>query len=338
MRTVPTRRRFLTGLGVTAGAVLVPGLGTLALNSTGAVTYRHVPVLGTRVSFAVRHGDPRLAREAIRAGIRAVFEVHGTMTLHEPSPLTHLNTYGLDQPQQVPTSLWSVLRASRDLHRQTGGLFDATMGRLIRQLQDTTARGESLPSEAAMQNLRQGIGWDHVVTDDSNRTVTLTHPHTSLDFSGIAKGFAVDQAAAALRRAGVEHFLVHAGGDLYAAGSASPWSRGWPVHLQSSEPGRPPLRTFMVRDQAVATSGNTARPRRADGQRIEHLVHPDLGLRGGNSVTATALANSVMEADAWSTAAFVGSPSDLAARLSGAPPGLEIHLTDRSGRVERVGV
>jgi thiamine biosynthesis lipoprotein len=296
-----------------------------------------VPVLGTRVSFAVRHSDEREARDAIRAAVGAIFEVHQTMTLHEPSPLTYLNKRGIESPVEVPASLWSILQASRNLHQQTGGLFDATLGRLVRRLHHVGARGDARPSDKEIASLLAGVGFEHVVMDEGRRTVGFSHPDTALDFNGIAKGYAVDQAVGVLRRAGIEHFLVNAGGDLYAAGRASPESEGWPIRLDSTEPGQPPLATFQISDRAVATSGNTFQRTGPLGHTIEHLVHPGLGVPTGDFVTASAIAQTAMEADVWATAAFVGQPSVLTGILPyrGGP---ELHLVDASRRVLSIGV
>jgi thiamine biosynthesis lipoprotein len=330
-----SRRWFLGGAGSLAmGAVLLPDLRTFFARNVGGETpiYQHVPVFGTRMSFAVRHPDARLVRDAIRAAIRSVFDVHQTMTLFEPSPLTYLNTHGVERDQEVSESLWAVLCASRELHRRTGGLFDATLGRLIPRLQRELAAGQSGLSEAQVASLLATTGWNQVNMDDARHTVRFAHPNTALDFNGIAKGYAVDQAVSVLRRAGLEHFLVNAGGDLYAAGTASPQSRGWPIRLESTIPGAAPLHTFEISDRAVATSGNAAQPRGSDGRVIEHLIHPALGVPTGNYVTATVLARTAMEADAWATAAFVGEPSFLVQNLS-PTDGPEIYLVDRQGQI-----
>ncbi len=334
-----TRRRFLGGMGsLVLGAALVPDLRVFFKGTDDGEPpiYQHVPVLGTRVSFAVRHSDARLVRDAIRAAVRAVFDVHQTMTLYEPSPLTFLNANGLERAQQVPDSLWAVLQASRDLHQQTGGLFDATMGRLNQRLRREAVAGREVPSEARVATMMAGTGWSHVSMDEEHRSVCFSHPNTALDFNGIAKGYAVDQAVKALREAGLQHFLVNAGGDLYAAGTASPQSRGWPIRLEQAVPGGGPLRSFEVSERAVATSGNGFQPHGSDGQRIEHLVHPALGVPAGDFVTATALASTAVAADAWATAAFVGDPSFLVQKLptSGGP---EIHLVGRQGGIRTLG-
>jgi thiamine biosynthesis lipoprotein len=313
-----TRRRLLSALGgFVGGVVLRPdlrGLGLLVERQERTI-FRHVPALGTRVSFLVDHPDRALADHAIRRAIRAIFSVHEAMTLHEPSPLTWLNAHGLVRPVEVPESLLTVLLSSRQLHSATGGLFDATLS------------GEGAG---------RGPGWRGVFVDEANRRVGLGQPELALDFNGIAKGYAVDCAAAVLRGEGIGDFLINAGGDLYASGS--PWSepRGWTIRLEAPAHNIASPRKIRVTDQAVATSGNWMQPRDPEGQPISHLVHPLGDALGSRMVSATAIAASAMEADAWATAAFVGGPSQMAA-FADAPGNPELHFLEKDGWLPPIG-
>lgn len=320
----PTRRHVLVGLGgFAATAAWSPRWRTpLVAGDDLPITYDHVPAMGTRVSFAVRHPDARHARHAIRRAVREIFVVHEAMTLHEPSPITFANEHALSRAVEVPETLWEVLLASRDLHARTEGLFDAAMGRRIR---DAMARPWDLHHPSAP-------GWHHVHTDATARTVRFSHPDVALDVNGIAKGYAVDRAVAALRAQGIDHLLVNAGGDIRAVGSADGEGSGWPVELVDPRPGRAPAHTLRLVDGAIATSGNTFRPKGADGRPVGHLVHPDDGGLAARAAMSTACAPTAMAADAWATAAFVASPERLA-RLLQAPDSPRILLTDAAGRV-----
>ena len=80
-----------------------------------------------------------------------------------------------------------------------------------------------------------------------------------VDLGGIAKGYAVDLAVAALRRAGADAGLVNAGGDLRAYGPDS-----WPLWLRT---GTSPARELLLRDCALAASdaNSLSRPREHQG-------------------------------------------------------------------------
>ena len=258
------------------------------------MVHEQLAALGTRVSFVVRHSDTRQARAAIERAMGLVLDVHATMTLHDASPLTHLNRRAAQGATAVPGSLLAVLDAGMQIHNDTGGVFDPS----IRGVRD---------------------GMKHVEVDASNRTVRFHHPAVAIDLNGIAKGYAVDVAAEHLRQSGMEHFIINAGGDLYAAGTPGGAELGWPIHLRSerSEPLSRPQ--WLLSDRAIATSGNGHRERDADGVAIPHLFDPRTGRPVQQYETTTVLASSAMEADAWSTALFVGDPMQMRARIAKSP-------------------
>ncbi|MFT4549872.1 MAG: thiamine biosynthesis lipoprotein [Verrucomicrobiales bacterium] len=121
----------------------------------------------------------------------------------------------------------------------------------------------------------------------------------TLDFSGIAKGFALDEIEEVLQAAGVEAFLFELGGELLARGE-----RDWRVGLESPEPGSvgEVRRVITLRDAAVATSG-TYRLFRGDAN---HLIDPRTRKPVAHDcVSVSVVAATCAEADAWATALMV---------------------------------
>lgn len=86
---------------------------------------------------------------------------------------------------------------------------------------------------------------------EGRNRVRATAP-IDIDLGGIAKGYAVDCAVNALRRAGARAGLVNAGGDLRVFGTGA-WT---PVRVR--HPGDPAVAAplFELQDAAVATSGD----------------------------------------------------------------------------------
>jgi FAD:protein FMN transferase len=119
---------------------------------------------------------------------------------------------------------------------------------------------------------------------------------SGIDPSAYVKGWAGDQAAAVLRRAGVDRFSINVGGDVVSSGGTSdtPWNIGvrHPAYSQAAAAVLP------VRDAAVATSGAY--------ERGDHIWGPDRSL---DSVTV--IGPELAVADALSTAIFAGGVSDL---------------------------
>ena len=120
----------------------------------------------------------------------------------------------------------------------------------------------------------------------------LDDPELRLDAGGIAKGYAGDEALAAVRRAGVSIALVSVSGDL-AIGDAPPRRGGWKVDAGG--------KVLELSNAAVSTSG-------AAEQHLgpySHIVDPRTGMGITDPLTVTVVAPRGIDADALATAISV---------------------------------
>ncbi|HLJ63989.1 MAG TPA: FAD:protein FMN transferase [Stellaceae bacterium] len=192
------------------------------------------PLLGTFVEIEAP------AHAAIDAGFAAVDKVHRLMSVHDAaSEVSLLNREAAMRWVEVHPWTFEVLSVACDLYQRSSGVFDVTV-----------AQG------------RGGAIWlrDGAVRFDMPLKV---------DLGGIAKGFAVDRAIAALVEAGASHGLVNAGGDLRVFGEEAVT-----VHLRDPRREGGILGCVSVHDQALASSafphplplcGRGGDPSRSDG-------------------------------------------------------------------------
>ena len=128
---------------------------------------------------------------------------------------------------------------------------------------------------------------------------------------GIAKGTAVALGLDVLRKAGIEHALINAGGDMQAMGQVG--RRPWHIairHPRATDKRRL-LAALDVRDgEAVFTSGDYERVFEFQGQRYHHLLDPRTGYPARGAQSATVLHADAAVADAAATALFVGGVDD----------------------------
>jgi FAD:protein FMN transferase len=91
-----------------------------------------------------------------------------------------------------------------------------------------------------------------------------------MDFSGIAKGYIVDQAVEFLKKSGWKNFLVDAGGDMMISGLNSEGEK-WRISVE----GAPEEKLMLeISDRGIATSGISRKKWRIDGKKFHHLVNP----------------------------------------------------------------
>ena len=242
---------------------------------------------------------------ALAAAFAAIDRVDDALSLWKPSELQRLNDAGEGAPGP---DLRAVLEKALEVAAASGGSFDPTVEPVVRALGGFGTPSLSL-SAAERTALLARIGYRRVHVDPASGKVRL-EPGTRLDFGGIAKGYAVDEALAALRSAGAPAGVV-------SLGQSSLGLFGTSLDVEVRDPGPetvgpgPPWAVFRVQNGSVSTSGSD--------QRGAHILDPRSGAYADGVLSVTVVASTGVEADALSTAAFV----------LGAEPGLR--LIERRG-------
>lgn len=318
------RRRLLS---VGFGAFMV-GMLPIAARKQPRVTRRTLPVMGTVAEIAVVHADLRRAHSAIDDALAELRRVERAMSrFSESSDVGRANAYAARVPVAIGESTALVVEEALRWARATDGAFDPALGRAIR-MWDVSHRNEPPPRDDVREYAGRHL-FNVLETDrrGGEPRVHFLDPHVALDLGGIAKGYGVDRAVEALRRAGIERALVNAGGDLYALGTG-PDGEPWRIGIQ--DPGDPTdtIGVVEVANAAIATSGTYARFFRHAGHRYHHLLDPETGAPRETLVRSlTVKADSCMHADVAATALF-GMPRERAARvLASCAPGGEVIRT-----------
>lgn len=200
---------------------------------------RAKPLLGTLVEIRAVLADMDAANAAIDRGFAAVADVHRLMSFHEAtSDVSRLNREASTQAVTVDPRTFEVLRQALAFSKASDGLFDITAGaRLVTW--GFLPKPENAPSPS-------DGSWKDIVLEDQNR-VRFRKP-LWVDLGGIAKGYAVDQAIAAMNMPGDVQVYVNAGGDLRVKGPHAE-----PVRLRTAiEMDSVPV--IEIEDGALASS------------------------------------------------------------------------------------
>ena len=228
---------------------------------------RAQPWLGTLVDISVDHAN---GAQAINAAFAAVALVQRLMSFHEPgSDVSRFNRASPGALVQVDPHTWTVLQLAQQVMAASDGSFNpACAPRLV-------AWGYlPAPSPVAVQFVPGQAGY---ALEDEQRVRKTSAAW--LDLGGIAKGYAVDLAMAALVEHGVGTACVNAGGDLRVIGPDA-----WPVTLRApADPGAAGLH-LALRDAALATSGVYFSSKQIGA----HAVSALLDGRCGQALTAAA--------------------------------------------------
>ena len=265
------------------------------------------PTMGTRYSavfFTATAPDAAQLGAALQA---AVDRVDGQMSTWKPdSDISKFNRAPVGEWLTVPHEFLTVLLAGLEIGAASRGAFDVGVGVLV----DAWGFGAA----GAPSNQRQLANLASVARQTTAELVELDIPSArirkraplALDFSGIAKGFGVDQLAACLDAFGIGRYLVSIDGEVRASG-LKPGGTPWMVAIEKPERNvRDVARVQELSDLAIGTSGDYRNFREHDGATISHSIDPRTGRPVVNAVTSVSVAApSCMIADAWATALLV---------------------------------
>jgi thiamine biosynthesis lipoprotein len=288
--------------------------------------------MATRVVLTVPDDDrARTAAELVRA---AFVEVDGMMSEWKPgSPLSAVNANAGVAPARVPAELLGLIEESLALGAATEGAFDITWAALW-GVWDFRGENPGVPADSEIEARRGLVDYRKVVVDRGAGTVFLPELGMMIGLGAIAKGFALDVAAARLRAEGFTDFLIVAGGQVYGAGDRD--GRPWRVGIRSPRGGAhgeagDAFAVIELRDRSASTSGDYERFFEIEGVRYHHVIDPRTGWPSRGAMSATVVAERATLADALSTAGLVMGVEgafDLAGR-----EGLWMLVVDGSGLV-----
>jgi FAD:protein FMN transferase len=303
----PRRRSLIFGA---AGALALVGCGRRAadpstLHFTGET-------MGSTYNVKLAHAALDTAGEAaVLEAVRAAFdEVNGRMSIHRPdSELSAFNGQGAGAPIALSTELTTVFAAAQRVSALSQGAFDITVEPLVDAWGFGAEKRRGVPPAAAVQAQRAAVGWRALQLDAERHIAFKRHDGLRVDLGGIAKGYGVDRAAAALDALGIDNYMVEAGGEVRTRG-ANAERRPWQIGIE--QPDAVPQRARRVvplADRSIATSGDYRNYFEQDGRRYCHEIDPATGAPIAHQLcSVTVLADDCMTADALATALIVLGP------------------------------
>jgi thiamine biosynthesis lipoprotein len=254
---------------------------------------------------------------AIERGIQAELDrvVAQMSTYERDSDLVRFNRAPAGSWQVLPPAFFTVLERALALAADSGGAYDPSVAPLVDLWGFGAAgRGHRIPDETSIDEARARVDWRRIRIDRPSRSV-LQPGGVSIDLSSIAKGFAVDEVGRYLEAHGVTDYLVEVGGELRARGRRAD-GRDWHVAIERPDAARGEVdspdqveRVLVLRDRAIATSGDYRHAFEHEGRRYSHHIDPRSGWPVQHRIASVStLARDALDADAIGTVVMVLGP------------------------------
>ncbi len=271
-------------------------------------------------------------KEVSKAAYDALADVDQRMSTYKPdSELMQFNRSTVGEPFRVSQDIVQLVQEAQAISDMSDGAYDITVGPLVNlwgfgptqwaAVKESPDNEEShelanapefvkwienqypghLPDEMAIHQARAKVGYQSLKADIGDSTLTR-EKELFVDLSSIAKGYGVDQAAAAIRAQGIEDFIVEVGGEVAVQG-VKPNGKPWRLAVIGPEMGKNGISALVEPlDKALATSGDYLNFFEVDGQRYSHTINPVTGWPEAKRVAEVAvIAETSARADALAT-------------------------------------
>ncbi len=299
------RRVFLKSVAVlAAGTVMAPALRVLPAEA-GTILVRTEEqriLMGTIVGMSVMAPSRLQGEEGIGRAYEEINRLVAILSRFDSgTALSVLNEQG--RLSGSPQELLDVLDYSRQMHDSSGGRFDVTIAPVVNLLERTKGR----PDASDLRNALALVDAGRLSRQGSSLRFGFSGMAATLD--GVAKGYIADRAAEVLQGAGIEHFMVDAGGDIRVQGSSTGSGSPWRIAIEDPDKQGHYPAVIAMRSGAVATSGGYEvffDPQK----KSHHLVNPETGASPTYVKSVSVQAPTVMQADGLATALSLMHPRE----------------------------
>lgn len=240
--------------------------------------------MNTVFSIRTPHQDRARASDAALACFERLDNLEDALSRYrDGSDVCQINAMRAGESLLIREDTHRCLLQAFDAHRETGGLFDITLGRQIEHLK-TQAEGPPPPCGGQLS-----LSPDRPV-------VQCLEPGRSIDLGGIGKGYALERMGEVLREWAIESALLCSGAStMLAIGQDA-----WPIELT----GVHETRRLTLKRASLSASGTAVQG--------VHLVHPAGPHHVGEPRRHTWIESiDAALADAYSTAAALMNEADL---------------------------
>lgn len=290
-------------------------------------------VYGTFYNIVYLHPEGKDLHE----GIQQVFQEFD-LSLSTFNPVSVISQINQNADTVIPDQYFlDMYQMAAYVSELSNGAFDITVAPLVNAWGFGFGKKETT-EEPDVNELLSYTGFQKISLNDGR--LQKTDPRIMLDASAIAKGQASDVIAHFLEVNGCSNYMVEIGGEVMCRGLNS---RGLPWQIGIDKPADDPanleheLQTIVgISGVGLATSGNYRQFYYKDGKKYAHTINPRTGYPvNHNLLSATVIAPTCMQADAFATAFMVlGVDSSLI--LCNQVPDMECYLiyADETGNYQ----
>lgn len=245
-------------------------------NSGDSVSEIYGTTMGSTYSIKWVGNDETPSAEQVRLKVDEMLEEFESFasTWRPASQLSRFNAAPAGSCMEMRQPILDLVLLAEQLHEQSGGSFDLTLGPLMRLWGFHGDAGLQVPDDLQVAETLQRVGHEHLHVRGQQ---LCKDRQLELDVSGLAAGYMVDQVAERLIALGIQSYMVELTGELRADG-LKPGGSPWRIAVEEPrDESRVAQLVLPLRGYGVSTSGDYRNYFEQHGQRYSHTLDPVSG-------------------------------------------------------------
>ncbi len=279
-------------------AILLAAPLTGCARSAGKHSVTYWDTFDTVISITGYAQSRQAFDDAAEQAHQELIRLHKVFDRYHDTPdlngLFALNTQR-DMAGPLDEDLTAVLQLCEAMYDKADRKVDPSLGNVIDLWNACREDGKRVPTMDQLRAARGGAGFGSEQALGRGDVI---------DLGAVAKGYAVEKAAAILEKT-MPSFLIDGGGNVRAGGAPLDGRDAWTVGLTDPrDPGKVLLK-LRAKDVSIVTSGGYQRYYEVNGVRYHHIIDPDTLMPGDKFLQTTAITKDSGLADYLSTALFL---------------------------------
>ncbi len=286
-------------------------------------------VLGTSLEFKFTSISEKEAEKAEHAALKEINRLSSIFSAYDAnSEFSKWMKQDLNKPIKVSKELFEMLNLFEQWKNKSNGALNASAA-IAGKLWSEAAKKQQLPTKAEINATVENMKRSHYKLDNINLTATrLTN--SPLVLNTFAKSYIINIACdQALASSSIDAVVVNIGGDLVVKGNVTDQVNVTDPLANADNDA--PLAHLLIKNKAVATSGNYRRGVKIRKHWYSHIIDPRTGKPVEGVISATVIAPNAVDAGALATAFNVLSLSESKA-LAGTISGAEYLIITANGK------
>ena len=289
---------------------------------------REDAIMGTLIRVELWTNDKAAGEAAIDAVMDEMRRIDREMSPFKPeSELSLINREAADHPVHISAEMFDILSRSIEFSKLSHGAFDITFSS-VGYMYDY--RRHIKPTDEQIKKALPEINYRYILLDAEHQTVKFARHGVRIDLGGIGKGYAVDNCIALLKRRGITHALVTAGGDSRVLGDRE--GRPWMVGIRDPRRKDNVVAVIPLINSAISTSGDYERYFISNGVRYHHIINPKTGKSATGVHSVSVIGPDATTTDGLTKPVFILGP-EKGLKLIESIPGVDAVVIDADGKM-----